>query len=212
MALSTYADLQAAVAEWLERSDLSARIPDFIALAEVQINRALRQREMMRRASAIISEPFSAAPDDLAEARLITLSDGNGEWELAPATPDQIASFAVIGEVGRPRFWSLVGTEFRYYPAPDGSYAARLLYYGRTPSLTNAAPTNWLLANHPDVLLFGALKEAGPFLEDADRTATFEAKYRTALAEVRAAERLPVGRLRAEPALMSAAHTNNITG
>lgn len=210
MGLSTYSELQAAVADWLERSDLVARTPDFIALAEAQINRALRQREMMRRSTAVISDPFSAVPIDLAEARLITLSDGAEEWELAPATPEQIGGFATGGAIGRPRFWSLVGGEFRYYPAPDRSYEARLLYLRKTPPLTSAAPTNWLLTNHPDVLLFGALKEAGPFLQDPDRTATFEAKYRTALAEVKEAERSPVGRLRVEPALMHSTRHNII--
>lgn len=210
MALSTYSDLQAAVADWLERSDLAARIPDFIALAEAQINRALRQREMVRRASAVISDPFSEAPEDLAEARFITLSDGDSVWDLSPATPEQIAGLALSGAVGRPRFWSLVGREFQYHPAPDASYTANLLYLCRTPSLTNATPTNWLLAKHPDVLLFGALKEAGPFLQDPDRTATFEAKYRTALSEVRESERVPQGNLRVEPGLLSAARHNNI--
>lgn len=211
MALSTYADLQAAVADWLERSDLAVRTPDFIALAEAQINRVLRQREMMRRSIALISDPFSAVPNDFLEARVLILSDGEEQWELAPATPEQIAGFATAGQVGRPRFWSQVGGEFRYYPAPDRAYAATLQYFCKAPPLTNAAPTNWLLSNHPDVLLFGALKEAGPFLQDAERTATFETKYRTALAEIRDAERAPVGRLRVEPALMDAAGRNIIT-
>ena len=33
MAITTYAELQAAAANWLVRADLTARIPEFIALA-----------------------------------------------------------------------------------------------------------------------------------------------------------------------------------
>ena len=50
MALSNYSELQSAVADWLERGDLTARIPDFIRLAEVQLNRLLRTNPQKLRA------------------------------------------------------------------------------------------------------------------------------------------------------------------
>ena len=42
MAIGTYAELQTAVANWLDRDDLTDRIPEFIALAEAKMNRNLR--------------------------------------------------------------------------------------------------------------------------------------------------------------------------
>ena len=42
MAINSYSSLQTAVANWLDRSDLTDRIPEFIDLAEARINRALR--------------------------------------------------------------------------------------------------------------------------------------------------------------------------
>src|SRR5205085_11367804 len=42
----TYTGLQSSVANWLNRSDLTALIPDFITLAEERLNRALRVRQM----------------------------------------------------------------------------------------------------------------------------------------------------------------------
>ena len=44
MAITTYAELQAAAANWLVRADLTARIPEFIALAEARLNRVMRAR------------------------------------------------------------------------------------------------------------------------------------------------------------------------
>ena len=41
MALTTNAELQAVIADWLNRSDLSAQIPDFLTLAQLKINRKL---------------------------------------------------------------------------------------------------------------------------------------------------------------------------
>ena len=42
MAIGTYSELQTAVANWLDRDDLTDRIPEFIALAEAKMNRVLR--------------------------------------------------------------------------------------------------------------------------------------------------------------------------
>lgn len=48
MALTTYSDLQSAVASYLARSDLTSQIPDFIRLAEIRLRRELRIRQMLR--------------------------------------------------------------------------------------------------------------------------------------------------------------------
>jgi hypothetical protein len=46
MALGTFTELKDAIADWLDRSDLTARIPDFITLAEARVNRDVRIRPM----------------------------------------------------------------------------------------------------------------------------------------------------------------------
>jgi len=38
MSIATYSELQTAVADWMHRTDLTAKIPDFITLAESRIN------------------------------------------------------------------------------------------------------------------------------------------------------------------------------
>jgi hypothetical protein len=45
MAITTNAELESALAGWLDRSDLTARIPDFVTLCEARVNRKLRVRE-----------------------------------------------------------------------------------------------------------------------------------------------------------------------
>ena len=46
MAIGTYAELQTAVANWLDRGDLTDRIKEFISLAEARMNRVLRLQLM----------------------------------------------------------------------------------------------------------------------------------------------------------------------
>ena len=54
MALTTYTELKASIADWLNRSDLTAAIADFISLAEAQIERTLRTRQMLTRTTLTV--------------------------------------------------------------------------------------------------------------------------------------------------------------
>jgi hypothetical protein len=64
MAISTYSELQASVADWLNRTDLTSAIGDFVALAESQFNRSIRHRYMITRSQATIDSEYSATPAD----------------------------------------------------------------------------------------------------------------------------------------------------
>jgi len=44
MALTTYSELKTSIADWLNRSDLTTQIADFIALTEADFNSKLRVR------------------------------------------------------------------------------------------------------------------------------------------------------------------------
>ena len=46
MALGNYTELQASIADFLNRSDLTLVIPDFITMAEADMNRTLRIKDM----------------------------------------------------------------------------------------------------------------------------------------------------------------------
>lgn len=203
MTLSTYSALQSAVADWLERDDLTARIPDFISLAEAQINRALRVRQMVRRSAAAIGDPYSAAPDDLLEPISLTLEG----VQLDPTPPEVIVAYASsAAAVGQPRIFAVVGRELRCWPAPDREYAAELTYYARLSPLSAEVASNWLLAEAPDIYLYGALLQAAPYLHDGESAATWGQLYAEALEALRRAQRTPVGALRTEIAPLLTVH------
>ena len=69
MSITTYSELQQAIADWLERADLTARIPDFIALFEATANRRLRLRQQEAVASLTPSAGAAALPADFLGAR-----------------------------------------------------------------------------------------------------------------------------------------------
>ena len=67
MAISTKAELHTAVANWLNRSDLTSRIPEFIELAEAGFNRNLRTRQMLSRSTTTTSAQYISLPSDFLE-------------------------------------------------------------------------------------------------------------------------------------------------
>ena len=56
----------------------------------------------------------------------------------------------------------------------------------RAFSLSDAAPTNALLSDFPDIYLFATLSEAAPFLRDAELAAAYETKLNRAIDETNA--------------------------
>jgi hypothetical protein len=185
MSLDTYSGLKTAVANFLHRSDLTTSIPDFIALAEAQMNRRLRVRRMVTRATADIADGYSASPDDFLGAITFEV-DGT---RLKFLTPDQM-NVAVEGEdTGSPEYYSIVGGEFRFYPTPSDTYTGTLTYWASIPALTDLNTSNWVLENHPDAYLYGALTQAAPYLRDDDRLSTWGTLFTTALDDVETADR-----------------------
>jgi hypothetical protein len=187
--LATYADLQSEVAAWLRRVDLTAEIPTFITLAEAQMNRRLRVRPMAARTAMIWSAEYADLPADFLSEREATVVAGGAVHRLAYLTPEQMDAGARTVSSGRPRFYGLYGGQMRLHPVPDQAYAGELVYLQAIPALSDAQPSNWLLAAHPDAYLYGALAQSAPYLKADDRLQTWTALFGAVLADIEAADR-----------------------
>ena len=191
MDLSTYTGLQNAVADYLTRDDMSERIPGWIRLAEAQIARDLR-RTTRRETTTVSASSFVLPPTvaELRSARLITGSP-HRDVPLRNVTVEQLAERrAGRSATGRPVYFSLRGTELLLVPAPDQPYTMEYLYFQKLVPLSADNATNVVLAEAPDLYLFGTLKEASTFLDDDERTPLWDAKYNAALASL---DRVRVG-------------------
>ena len=179
MAISTYAELQTAVANWLDRDDLTDRIPEFIALAEAKMNRRLRISLM---------ENISTAISTVGGQRDYSLPTGfNGMREfhlttnpltpLSYLTPEMMNRMWAGSTSGKPRAFTLFsdgGTrKIKLGPAPDVVYTTSMLYLKKIDNLSVANPTETMLTENPDIYLYGALLEAEPFLMNDGRIQTW---------------------------------------
>lgn len=165
MALDSYLNLQASVADWLDREDLAARIPDFVALAESRIANRLRVSDMETVATATLTDGAVTLPADFIEARRI-ISSATGAYN----TPLEFISPVHAGETypssaaGVPVHFTISGGVLTTYPN-GGTGTVTMIYYARPPALA-IWQANWLLTKAPDVYLYATLTEGASFQGD----------------------------------------------
>lgn len=185
MAITDYASLQASVANWLHRTDLTDVIPDFIALAESKMASDIDARPMDIQVTLACTagNPLVALPADMLEMRrLLLVTDPS--IVLKYATPDQISSDYPLSLASRPSVFAVLGANLQLAPIPDSDYTLSLDYKQRIPALSGSNTTNWLLTAFPNAYLYGALCAAQPFIVNDERLMTFQALYKEAVAGI----------------------------
>jgi hypothetical protein len=167
MAITTYAELKIAVANWLARDDATPRIPEFIALAEdrIALDERLRIRAMETSGDLTISAQTVALPTGFISARSLYI-DGTPKKRIEFIAPEDFWIRNLAGQTGLPKWVTVEGENFVFGPAPDTTYTGKLLYWKRFTALSADTDTNWLLSNARGLLLYGALIEAADYLED----------------------------------------------
>lgn len=189
MALTTYTELKTSIADWLNRTDLTATIPDFISLAEAQIERQLRTRQMLTRTTLTIDAEFEATPADFLEIRALKLTSTNPDTPLSFMTMDSLDEQSLIDTgSGRPKYFTVVGTDFRFVPTPDATYTSEIVYFANLSKLSSSVSTNFLITSSPDIYLYGSLLQAAPYLQDDARIPVWTTLYERALSDLQLAD------------------------
>ena len=183
MALTNYTGLKTSIADFLNRDDLTSVIPDFVALAEAQINRDVRHWRMEARSSGQQdpADEYMQIPADWVETIRLHLT-GTGTSVVNLVSRDAMADKRAAQEnaAGTPRMYTHADGQFQLYPTPDATTNFELLYYQKIPSLiTNT--DNWLLLEAPDVYLYGALLHSAPYLAEDARLAVWAQLYSAAI-------------------------------
>ena len=182
MALANYTDLKASVADFLNRSDLTSVIPDFVTMAEADFNRTLRVREMSVRTRAPIDAQYVKLPADFLGMRNIDLLTD----PVTPMTFKNLQNLDIhrAGDAtGKPIYYSIVQNNIEFAPVPDGDYTIEIVYYQKVPALADNA-TSWLLDAHPDAYLYGTLQHSAPYLQSDERIGVWAGKYNQIIEQI----------------------------
>ena len=182
MAITTYTELKAAIADWLLRDDLTSVIPSFIALAEADMNRKLRHWQMETATDISLSARLTALPSDyLSPVSLSVASTAPVRVEMASRADLQARRAKSLDATGVPAYYAIAAGQLEVYPTPDATYTATLTYNAKPEALGDSNASNWVLADHPDIYLMGALAMAAPYLNDDARIGTFAGLYERAI-------------------------------
>lgn len=198
MALTTYAELQTAVANWLNRDDLASRIPEFIELADAAIRR--EQRAVRRIYSVNVgggvgitfSQQGQALPANILLVRAVWPMSGSNLATLKQTSFDKFRDLVHSnrGAAGVPTHFAILpaenptiaGPRIFFWPVPSGSYQFDVLYVHDVGKL--GAIGNPLFDLHPDLYLMGALVESAPFLKHDERVPLWLNRYDRVLASI----------------------------
>ena len=181
MSISTYDELKTSVANWLNRDDLTAVIPDFIALAENDMDRQMRHWRMEKRATAQIDARYTEFPDEFLEPLRFHLDSDERELEFTSSSGLQKYRRENQDATGTPKFYALTAGQIEVWPSPDASYTGELYYYAKTAPLSDSNASNWVLEHYPDAYLYGTLVHSAPYLVDDARAQTWASLYRNAI-------------------------------
>jgi hypothetical protein len=183
MSITNYSDLQSTIASYLARTDLTAQIPDFIQLAETRLRRDLRIRQMLKvvTTTTTANDGTVELPSDFLQMRDLHINT-NPIQTIEYISPSNFYRNTWSTSTGLPRQYTILAQEFQFAPAPDTNYTLQMMYYAAPPYLSSTNPSNAFLANCPDLLLYGALGEAEPYLMNDARLATWAQMYDRGLA------------------------------
>lgn len=158
-----YTQLQAAIADYLHRSDLTAQIPTFISLAEATLFREVSIPETETSANGTITGGYGALPADFGSITKISVTYGGAARLLDYIN---IADVYTATEAS-PGYYTFQNGQIRIFGAGDGQ-TYTLYYIPALAPLSSTVSTNWLLENAQDLYFYSSCLEAAKFTRDQD--------------------------------------------
>lgn len=183
MALTTYAELQTALANELARADLTSFIPDWITLAESRINKNLRVRQMETSSASTMSAGVVAVPTNYVALKDSYISSTSPYQNLERKASEWIyGTYPQRTADSTPGYIAREGSNFIFGPYPDANYTVTLVYWNRLAALSTGV--NSVFTAYPGLWFFGALCESAHKLKADSRIPMWEKRFTELLAAV----------------------------
>lgn len=179
--------LKTAVPAWLHRADLTSLIPDFVMLAEKRINVMLEARAQDLTTTLTTAAGINTVdiPRDLNSIHALSLPVYGSIDHMDAVT---FARVYASQSTGVPRHYTIISDALKLGPMPDSVYAINCVYRAGVPALADNAGTNWLIEQHAEIYLAATMCEALIYIGNAEKLATWEAKYAAAVAALNATD------------------------
>jgi len=182
VSINSYANLKTALANYLDRSDLTSRLDEFIELAEARFADDIRIRAMETTATQTLTAGTRSysLPTGYLQGRNFQINT-DPITALEYITPEMMDRIWAGSKTGRPRTYTILGDNYLLGPSPDSADTLEITYYKEFTPLSGSATTNWIILNRPNLYLYACLLEAAPFLGNPEDAATWARFYTEAL-------------------------------
>jgi hypothetical protein len=169
VALSTYTELKAAVADLIVRTDLTTQIVDFITLAESALQTKCKLLEAETTATVTITSGSGTLPTGYVSMRSVYW-DSTPDRELRYVTPE-VYDYLRANDSGDGYYYTITGSTIKTTPMGSGSVV--MTYVARFTALSGGNATNAILTSFPDAYLYGTAMHAYIFLDDDAKAQKF---------------------------------------
>jgi len=169
LSLATYSALQTTVLDFMDRAGVTSDVaaaPAWIQLAEARLNRELGAVETDTTLAGVLdSRRIDISAVSMVQPVALFLAESGDDEVWIPFKTD--GTFPYLATSGKPSKAAFdVSMTYIDFDCPlDSAYPFRLRYRERF-ALSDAAPTNWLLTNHPDVYLAATMMWGAGYHED----------------------------------------------
>ena len=188
MSAMTYDSLVSDMINYCERDDdpFVAQIPRFISLAENRIASESKPLGFVRTVSGVLNGNILAKPIRWRKTKNLCLIVGVDRKYLYNRSYEFLRKYwPDVSQQAEPYYYADYDYEhFFVVPTPDMAYQFELQYYELPDPLSAVNQTNWTTQYAPQLILYGTLLEAMPFLKLPERIPEFQALYDRALAAV----------------------------
>ena len=183
MSITTYAELITALdggSGYLHRTDLTAKVPDFIDLAESKINRRLKLllQETEATLTASIGSRLMSVPTLFGTPIKLWCTTYEPRDELMYL---DVGVLPVTTSNGSSDYYTVDGAYIATENPADIAYTYTMRYW--TKFDISATSTNTVLTNYPDVYIYGALVESVSWTNDFKKLDIWQGKFDRAIAE-----------------------------
>lgn len=190
MAITTYATLRSAVANFMKpntslpTAETSDRIPEYIASSRAELQRVLIKAKSRRldniTAELAVTAGVASVPSGFQAVKSMR-QNANGYARVTWQPINIIESYSPTAS-GEPQHYDRVGATLVFWPA--ATTTVRMRWTGSLTALSADGDTDWLITEHPDLSLYGALLEADLRLDLEEMRPKWQAAYARKLSQL----------------------------
>lgn len=180
LAFDSYAALKTAIADWMNRSDLTGSIPAMVALAEARMRRKLEPLYNETGVAITTVGGVADLPSDFGTGERLIFEDRG--YTIPRYSSLNVADLDLDTSAAQPYGYTIENSQIRMWPSCD--VTLKLLYRPVFVGLSDANTSNDVLSMFPDAYFFGSMLFAEGYVANDTRASLFKGLWDEALAEV----------------------------